>query len=68
MSRMTITVDDVLLREAQKASGSATKTETIRVALEELLRKHRLAQALGHRGAVDLDLDQATLRQLRGEA
>ena len=65
MARMTITVDERLVTEVKKTLGVSTKAEAIRVALEEVLRRKRLAEALEHRGGVKLALDQETLEQLR---
>lgn len=65
MARMTITVDERLVTEVKKTLGVSTKAEAIRVALQEVLRRKRLAEALEHRGGVELALDQETLEQLR---
>jgi hypothetical protein len=47
--------------------GVATKSEAIRTALEESLRRRRLQDALEQAGKIDLDLDQERLRRLREE-
>jgi len=65
MGRMTITIDDQLVARAQRALGVRTKAEAIRVALHDVLRRQQLAQALSNRGAIELDLDQQTLADLR---
>jgi Arc/MetJ family transcription regulator len=65
MSRLTLSLDRDLLDEAQRALGAATKSETIRIALREVLRKKQLAAVLEHQGAIELDLDQESLQQLR---
>lgn len=67
MSRMTVTVDDELIEEARDALGASTKSETLRRALEEVLRRRRLEQVLAHAGKIELDLDQDRLRKLREE-
>jgi Arc/MetJ family transcription regulator len=67
MSRMTVTVDEGLIEEARNALGAATKSEAIRRALEEVLRRRRLQRALENAGRVELDLDQDRLRRLREE-
>ena len=67
MSRMTITVDDKLVTDAQEALGTRTKAQTIRVALREVLRKEQLAKALKHQGRIEMELDQETLRRLRAD-
>jgi Arc/MetJ family transcription regulator len=64
---MTVTVDEELIEQARQAMGVATKSEAIRTALEESLRRRRLQDALEQAGKIDLDLDQERLRRLREE-
>ncbi len=68
LARMTITVDPDLLEQAKQALDAPTKADTIRIALTEIVRKQRLANALEHRGRIALDLDQETLGQQRQDA
>ncbi len=65
MHRMTITIDDDLVQEARLALGASSKSEAIRLALLEAVRRKRLRQAMGHGGQIDLDLDQDKLEELR---
>ena len=65
MSRMTVTVDEELIEAAKDAMGVATKSEAIRLALEESLRRRRLERVLDHAGKIEIDLDQERLRRLR---
>ena len=67
MSRMTVTVDEGLIEEARHALGVATKSEAIRRALEEVLRRRKLERALENAGRVELDVDPERLRRLREE-
>jgi Arc/MetJ family transcription regulator len=67
MSRMTVTIDDALLEEAKQALGARTRAEAIRTALEETVRRRRLARALEQRGQFELRGDLAELRRLREE-
>lgn len=67
MTRMTVTLDPILLEQARKALGASTKSEAIRIALTEVIRKKQLAEALGHRGQIALEVDQETLQRLRAE-
>jgi len=62
---MTITVDEDLLVEVKKVSGASTKAEAIRLALQDFLRRQRLAGVLEHQGKIELTLDQASLKKLR---
>jgi metal-responsive CopG/Arc/MetJ family transcriptional regulator len=67
MSRITVTIDDSLLDEARIALGARTRAEAIRGALEQVVRRRRLAAALEHRGQLDLRGDLKDLRRLREE-
>ena len=67
MSRMSITVEEKLLLEAQRVLGVRTKAEAIRIALREIVRRKHLHKVVSRRGKVDLDLDRQTLERLRGE-
>jgi Arc/MetJ family transcription regulator len=67
VSRITVTIDDSLLEEAQEALGAKTRAATIRAALEEAVRRRRLAEALRQRGQLELRGDLAELRSLREE-
>jgi Arc/MetJ family transcription regulator len=65
MGRTTLVIDDELLEVAMSASGAKTKTETIELALRELIRareRERLRQELG---SFDLDLTLDELRRQR---
>lgn len=57
MKRMTVTLDPILLEQARKALGVSTKSEAIRIALTEVVRKKELGEALGHHGKIALELD-----------
>ncbi|HLX10444.1 MAG TPA: type II toxin-antitoxin system VapB family antitoxin [Thermoanaerobaculia bacterium] len=67
MSRMTVTIDDALLEEAKEVLGAQTRADAIRTALEEAVRRRRLAQALQQRGRYRLNGDVSDLRRLREE-
>ncbi len=67
MSRMSRTLDDTLIENAQEALGGKTRSETIRIALTEAVRRRRLAEVLEHRGKIDLHIDPEELARLRAE-
>lgn len=67
MDRMTITIDNELVNQAKKMLGAATKAETVRLALMDVLRRKRLEKALNHQGKIELALDQEKLQKLREE-
>jgi hypothetical protein len=55
--RTTLDLPIELLEEARLALGFKSKTDTIVVALRELVRRQRLEQLKGLLGRVELDLD-----------
>ena len=65
MGRMTITIDDKLLSEVKDLLGARSKTQAIVMALQDVIRRRQLQEALSHRGAIDLELDQDELVNLR---
>ncbi|HET9766021.1 MAG TPA: type II toxin-antitoxin system VapB family antitoxin [Thermoanaerobaculia bacterium] len=67
MSRMTVTIDDELLERAKEALGAQTRAATIRTALEEAVRRRRLAETLEQLGQLELRGGLAELRRLREE-
>lgn len=61
--RTTLDLPENLLIEAMKATHIETKTKVIIVALEELIRKNRIAGLKKFKGKVDLDIDMNQLRE-----
>ena len=59
MNRMRTTLDlpEALVESAREALGFKSKTDTIIVALRELVRRHRLEELKGLLGRVELDID-----------
>ena len=60
--RTTLDLPENLLIEAMKATHIKTKTKVIIAALEELIRKNRIAGLKKFKGKVDLDIDMNQLR------
>ena len=60
--RTTLDLPESLLNEAMKATHIQTKTKVIVTALEELIRKSKIAELKKYKGKVDLDVDLNTLR------
>jgi Arc/MetJ family transcription regulator len=60
-----IDIEDNLLREAMDLSGTGTKKETIRMALEELIRSRRRQTLKSFAGSGIVDMTTAELRRLR---
>lgn len=59
MNRMRTTLDlpEDLLDSARRALGFKSKTDTIVVALRELVRRHRIDELKALLGRVELDVD-----------
>lgn len=60
--RTTLDLPIDLLDEAMKATHIKTKTKVIIIALEELIRKSKIAELKEFKGKVDLDIDLNTIR------
>lgn len=52
--KMTFDLPVALMNEAMKVSGRKTKRATVIVALEDLVRKHRILGIKRYKGKVDL--------------
>ncbi|MBI4842920.1 MAG: type II toxin-antitoxin system VapB family antitoxin [Nitrospirae bacterium] len=63
--RTTLDLHEDLLEEAMKTSHIQTKTKVIITALEELIRKSKIAELKKYKGKVELDLDLDALRGRR---
>ena len=59
MNRMRTTLDlpDGLVEEAQRMLGFKSKTDTVVLALRELIRRSRIEELKELLGAVELDID-----------
>ena len=55
--RTTLDLPEELLDSARRALGFKSKTDTIVVALRELVRRHRIEELKGLLGRVELDVD-----------
>ena len=65
MARMTVTLDEHLVEEAQNVLGTSTKRETIQKALTEIIKQKKREIALTHCGNIELELNQEQLESLR---
>ncbi|MDA8411750.1 MAG: type II toxin-antitoxin system VapB family antitoxin [Treponema sp.] len=63
--RLTVTIDDNLLRELLAGEEGKTKREVIETAMQEALRERRRKRALSHRGRIELSGDNVDLEELR---
>ena len=62
LMRTTLDLPENLLNEAMKISHSKTKTQTIVLALQELVRKSTIAKLKNFKGKIDIDIDINTIR------
>ncbi len=60
--RTTLDLPENLLIDAMKATHIETKTKVIITALEELIRKKKIAGLKKFKGKLDLDIDMNKLR------
>lgn len=61
--RTTLDVPDNLLEEARKLLGFKSKTDTVTLALRDLIRRRRLEELKAMMGSVRLDIDRAKSRR-----
>jgi len=60
--RTTLDLPEDLVQEAMNITQIKTKTKVITVALEELVRKSKIAELKKYKGKVDLSIDLNALR------
>jgi len=60
--RTTLDLPEDLVQEAMNVTQIKTKTKVITVALEELVRKSKIADLKKYKGKVDLGIDLNELR------
>lgn len=61
--RTTINVDDKLMKFVMQETKAATKTEAVRRALEDFVRRHNAEAIIALKGKVKFDVDWKTLRK-----
>ena len=61
--RTTINVDDNTLDFVMKETGALTKTEAIRKALEDYVRRRKIEKLIALKGKIKFDVDWKTLRK-----
>lgn len=60
--RTTLDLPEELLNEAMLVSHTKTKTKVITLALQDFIRKSKIAKLKNYKGKVDLVIDLDTLR------
>lgn len=61
--RTTLDISAVLMQEALELTHIRTKTELIRVALENLIQREKIKGMKNYFGTLELDIDLETLRK-----
>jgi Arc/MetJ family transcription regulator len=61
--RTTINIDDSTLHFVMKETGASTRTEAIRQALNEYVRKRKVEKLIALKGKIRFDVDWKTLRK-----
>lgn len=63
--KTTLDIQDSLLKEAIRLSGARTKTEAVRLALEELIRQKRIEEVIARAGTLEFSSDWEKARHDR---
>jgi Arc/MetJ family transcription regulator len=64
--RTTLDIPEALIDEARVAAGLSSKTDTVVLALRELIRRRRVGELKSLFGRVRLDVDLASSRRRPG--
>lgn len=65
MSRVTVELDNDLLKEAKRLSGARTARAAIELALRELIRRHKTAGLAKLGGRIGIKLSRRDLDAMR---
>ena len=60
--KTSLNLPDELIKEAMQLTDVKTKTKVIVLALQELIKKNKVANLKSYKGTFDLDIDIDTLR------
>jgi hypothetical protein len=61
--RTTLDIPDPLLEEARRLLGFKSKTDTVIVSLQELIRRKRIDELKSLLGSIDLEIDIESSRR-----
>ena len=61
--RTTVDIPQELVEKAIELTDAKTKTDVIRLAIQELIRRESMKKLLAYRGKVDLDINLDELRE-----
>lgn len=60
--RTTLDLPEELIKEVMRLTGCRTKSQAVRLALEEMIQRAKRKQLLTFKGKLDLDVDLDVLR------
>jgi Uncharacterized protein conserved in bacteria (DUF2191). len=61
--RTTLDLPEALLKEAMALTNIGTKTDVIKVALQDLIQKEKIKEIKSYYGKINLDIDLDAMRQ-----
>lgn len=65
--RTTIDLPEDLIAEAMKVTGSKSKIEAIKIALQEVIEREKRLKLLNFKGKIDLNINLDSLRNRNSE-
>jgi Arc/MetJ family transcription regulator len=68
MGRLTVTLDDKLLNEAQSVLSTRSKRETIETALREVVRREKMRRTLKNKGKFEMGFSRNDLLRRRSQS
>jgi len=60
--RTTLDIPEELIKEAMAVTGAKTKSQLIKDALEQQIRRAKIKKLISFKGKIDLDIDLDVLR------
>ena len=61
--RTTLNIDDGILKFVMRETGATTKTQAVREALEDYVRRRKIEKLIALKGRIKFDVDWRTLRK-----
>lgn len=61
--RTTLDISEELIKEAMKVTGAKTKSQVIKEALEEQIKRSKRHRLMSFKGKIDLNIDLESLRE-----
>ncbi len=61
--RTTLNIDDKILKFVMEETKASTKTEAVRQALEDFVRRRKIERLIALKGKIKFDVDWKTLRK-----